>query len=102
MQPPELAAPQIYILLAITVAAFAWLLKPGRTDTLEKRHAFVPLAIIVPQVWRIVGDGMRAEEYLHSVLVLLWMICIVWLFRSAWQRDRSAPPPDPPDLETAP
>lgn len=103
--PPEaaleawLAPPQLYIVLAITVATFGWLLKPESLGSLSLCEVGWGALLVLTQVAHIALYSelpARLNELTHGVLMALYLMTAFWLFATRWQRAKDHPPNSPP------
>ena len=107
--PPEpslaldasLAPAQIYIVLAITVASFSWLLKPEPPGQLTGRQVFIGFLLIFIQFLHLVSyaaihaNWPEFNTVAHGIVLSLSMAAGMWLFRTRWMEAKSQPPNEP-------
>lgn len=96
-----LAPPQLYVLLAITIATFGWLLRPGTLGELPSEWLMRSGALILAQfvhLWTANTSLMPVwfNNFLHLVILSAYFITMVALFAVRWAEDKSKPP-DLPD-----
>lgn len=111
MPPPDaslaldasLAPAQIYIVLAITVASFSWLLKPETVGQLTVPQVFVGFLLIFLQLLHVVfyatihASRPEINTVAHGIVLLGYVVVAVWLFRVRWMEAKSRPPSNPDD-----
>ena len=92
MPSPELAPIQLYIVLAITVATFGWLLSPMRLETLSAKETWAPVVFIGIQLAAILMYGSLpnwAASDVHQLTLILYGLIAARLFRGAWVYSRN-------------
>lgn len=109
--PPEpplaldasLAPAQIYIVLAITVASFSWLLKPETLGQLAGLQVFAGFSLVFFQLLHLVfyatihASRPELNTRIHGVVLLGYVVTAAWLFRTRWMEAKSQPPKNPDD-----
>jgi uncharacterized membrane protein len=93
-----LAPTQLYILLAITVATLAWLLKPSPAGKAALRECLVGLGLVVVQVLQLwIHDWIPpgVALVLHGMSAVAYIVVSAWLFTQRWREAKSAPPSHP-------
>lgn len=99
----SLAPAQIYIVFAITVASFSWLLKPETLGELTGRQVLVGGLLIFYQLLHVATYAtiqvVRPEInfVMHVVALASYTSATAWLFRARWIEAKSRPPSDPDD-----
>ena len=91
---------QLYILVAITVATLAWLVRPSDVEQLEGSMVCVVGLLLVLQVAHVlfyVHVPLQANYIMHGVSWAGYIIMATMLFSRAWMRYVSRPPDLPED-----
>lgn len=97
----SLAPPQIYILLAITLTTFAWLLKPEAFGQLSGRQLWPAAFLVLYQSGHVVSYvaieriAPEANTLAHGFALAGYLLTAVWLFRTRWIEARDQPPNSP-------
>ena len=102
----SLAPPQIYILLAITLTTFAWLLKPESFGQLRGWQIWPAALLVVYQSGHVVSYvaieriAPEVNTVAHGFALAGYLLTAAWLFRARWIEARDQPP-DSPDGDFA-
>ena len=89
---------QIYILLALTVSTFAWLVQPDQFYELRSRHVVIGSLLGFVQILQILIYGfvpLPVNIALHSLFFVSYFGVAIWLFRHRWIQKKSAAPARP-------
>ena len=96
-----LAPPQIYIMFAISVATFAWLLRPKAITTLPFKALISFALFLVFQGLHaalflfVHGVHARINGVLHSIVIAVYFGILFWSLRNKWVRSKEKPPISP-------
>ena len=99
----SLAPAQIYIVLAITVATFGWLLRPETLRQLTGLQVIAGGLLILYQcmhLWVYVtfhAIQPAINTVLHGVALALYLLTAAWLLKTRWIEARDHPPTNPAD-----
>ena len=99
----SLAPSQIYILFAITLTTFAWLLKPEAFGQLSGRQLSVGGLLVFYQGVHIVSYvaieqiGPELNVVVHGIALTGYLVAAAWLFRTRWIEAKDRPPSNPED-----
>lgn len=92
--------PQLYIVLAITVATLSWLLKPSEIEQLEARACIVIGLFVLLEIAHVLVYyqlNVLTNLIAHGVAWTGYIIIATTLFSRAWTRSKSRPPELPLD-----
>ena len=100
-----LAPPQLYVLLAITIATFGWLLRPGTLGELPSDILKLGAALVFVQYLHLglanfspdMPPDMpsRLNFFLHYINLSAYVLITVRLFVERWREDKGKPPDAP-------
>ena len=99
----SLAPSQIYIIFAITLTTFAWLLKPEAFGQLSGRQLLVGVSLVFYQVAHVVlyvaiqQIGPEINVVVHGIALAGYLVAAAWLFRTRWIEAKDRPPSNPDD-----
>ena len=104
MPPPDaaldavLAPAQLYIVLAITVATFGWLLKPESLGSLSPWQVAWGALLVLAQgahlvLYPVLPPWLNAMT--HGALLALYVLTALGLFANRWLEAKSQPPNSP-------
>lgn len=99
----SLAPPQIYILFAITLTTFAWLLKPETLGQLSGRQLAAGGSLVLYQCCHVVSYVAVDEiepginTVAHGIALAGYLAATAWLFGTRWVEAKSQPPNSPDD-----
>ena len=92
------APSQLYIVLAITVATFGWLLKPESLGSLSGLQVTLGALLVFVQAAHLVLYPALQPRYnamMHGAMLALYMLTALWLFGNRWREAKSRPPNSP-------
>ena len=99
----SLAPSQIYILFAITLTTFAWLLKPEAFGQLSGRQLLAGALLVFYQGVHVVSYvaieqiGPEINVVVHGIALTGYLLAAAWLFRMRWIEAKDQPPSHPDD-----
>ena len=106
MPPDALLAPtQVYIILAITVATFSWLLRPESMAQLSGWEVAVCACVVGYQSLHLLLFTSIHENYpwanvaAHGIAVASYLIMAAWLFSKRWIESKTTPPSSPHEVD---
>ena len=93
------APTQVYIVLAITLTTFAWLLKPDESlGRLTGGQAAIGATLILLEIVHIAAYPVlrpSLNSTLHIAALALYWLAAAWLFSDRWAEAKSRPPNSP-------